>query len=262
MRYIKLHTILLLLLLFTTISYSQKIDNGWYKNVDSNYRCLYVHNDTILHPYYSGTMSISILKGVIDKKKWINIIPVENKMKGSYKVVEKRRSDGVSIVRFNLYDYVSGERASDWYDGSSLINETYLTCGLVYTTPQNKLIKKDTALIFNGNYFEVDLPSDSFIDAELTIRGHGKYITVPILKDTLLSVNIIQSPSVYYYDDYGKQKRIKYKYSGKDQSIEIKFLGGVKVRGIMKKGSWQKYIKTEEPCNYWRHQRIIEKHIN
>ena len=270
MRREYMYIILLLLFLLTTTGYSQKIINGYYKR-DRGDIYLYVQNDTIILPYATGTMGIGILKGVIDnKRKWINFIPVKDKMESSYSIVEKKKNDCISILRFNLYSYFGGEMLSSWYDGSSIVNETFLWCHLVYATPQNKLIKKDTALIFNGKYFEIGLSSDLFINAELTVRGGGKYITVPILKDTLLFVDIVKSPFVFYHD---KHKRMKFKYSEEDESIEIMFnlwyYGQLFNRYTYRRlfpnreryCTWQKFIKSEKPHENNRFQQAIEKHI-
>jgi hypothetical protein len=232
--------------------YPQYVANGYYNSIKNN-TYIYVYNDTIILPYYSCIMGISILKGVIDKKrKWINLIPVKDKMESSYSIVEKKKNDDVSILRFSLYGYFTGTMFGEWYDGSSLANETFLRCYLVYTTPQNKLVEEYHNLIFNGKYFEISLPSDLFINAELTVRGSGKYVTVPILKDTLLFVDIVKSPSVYYHD---KQKRMKFRYSEDDQSIDILF-------NMPYNKQWNKFVKAEKPHENKRYQQAIEKHIN
>jgi len=244
--------ILLFFLLSSIMDYSQKINNGYY-NSDKSNLFIYFYNDTIILPYIGGTRSVKIYKGVIDEKKWINFIPVQNKMESSYSIVEKNKNDSKSILRFNLYSYFSGEMYSDWYDGGC--NDTRLRCQLKYTTPQNILIKKDTALVFNGKYFEFGLSSDLFINAELIINGGGKYVTIPILKDSLLFVDIVKSPSVHYYDN---EKRMRYKYSEKDQSIEILF----NIPSCRDCKQWIKYVKTEKPHNNKSFYQLIEKHIN
>ena len=69
---------LLLPFLLTATGYSQNIPNGYYNRIEGRGKMyIYVHNDTIILPYTSGMMYISISKGVIDKKrKWINFIPI------------------------------------------------------------------------------------------------------------------------------------------------------------------------------------------
>jgi len=243
---------ILLSFLFTAKAYSQNIPNGYYNNTE-NKTYLYVHNDTIILPSFSGTIGITILKGVIDKKrKWIDFIPVKDKMESSYNIVEQKKSDRISILRFNLYSYFTRTLLSDWYDGSSVANGTYLRCALVYTTPENRLVKKDTSLIFNGKYFEIGLSNDLFISAELTVRSGGKYITVPILRDTFLFVDVIQSPPVFYDD---KEKRMKFKYSEEDQRIEILF-------NFPFNNHWNRFVKAEEPLGIGSHKFAMYKHIN
>lgn len=202
-------------------------------------------------------MSINILKGVMNKK-WINLIPVKDKMESSYNTVEKMENDSMSILRFNLYSYFSGKIYSQAFDGRYGKRRSWgseigygLGCEVVYTTPQKQLIKKDTVLIFVDEYFEIGLASDSFLNAELIVQVGGKDVTVPILKDSLLFVNITPSPFVFYPN---KQKRMKYRYSEKDQQVEILF-------NFPFNKNWEKFIKAEKSHNH-RHQQSIEKHIN
>jgi len=245
-----------LLLLLTTTTYSQKIDNGYYNNINRGYY-IYVRNDTIMLPYNSGMIGLSILKGVIKDKKWINFIPIKNKMESSYNIVEKKKNDSVSILRFNLYSYLDTTLFSNLFDGRyGTFSGGYamgygLGCELAYITSQNILIKKDTSLVFNGKYFEVHLPSDKFTSANLTVRGGSKYITVPIYKDSLLFVDIIKAPPVFYND---KQKRMRYKYSVKEQSIYIKF-------NFPFDNTWHKFIRSQKTVEN-KYKLLIEKHIN
>jgi hypothetical protein len=205
-------------------------------------------------------MGLSILKGVIDDKKWINFISVEKKMESTYSVVEQKENDTVSILRFNLYSYFDTIMFSDLFDGN---HDEYLYlmplarglgCKLEYTTPQTELIKKDTALVFNGKYFEISLPNDKFVNAQLTVMdGTVGQVIIPIIKDSLISVNIIISPPIFYADN---QKKMRYKYSEKEQSISIKF-------NFPFDKTWHKYIKIKQPDFIrYRHYKSIEKHVN
>lgn len=249
MNNLKIYITLLLLLSLPTVACTQKVANGYYNNINND-TYIYVYNDTIVLSFYSGTMGVTILKGVIDNIKGrINFIPIDDKMESRFSIVEKKRNDSVSILRFNLYDYFTGKLSSAWYDGSSLVNETLLGCLLVYTTHQNKVVKESRRLIFNGKYFEISLPSDLFINAELTIFGHSKSVTVPIFKNTLLFVDIVQAPLVYYDD---KHKRMKYKYSDDAQRIEILF-------NMTHNNSWNTFKKVEKPHEN-RFQKSIEEH--
>lgn len=251
----KIYFILLLLFAISTTSYSHKIPNGYYNSVNSG-TYVYIYNDTIILPYHSGVISVSILKGVIDNKKWINFIPVKNKIESRYEIVTQEKNDSVSILRFNLCSS-NGEIVSNAYDGryGKRVAHLYefgagLGCKLAYTTPQNVLIKKDTFLIFNGKYFEITLPSSNFVNANLTIEG-GKYVTVPILKDSLIYINVVQAPFVFYND---KWKRMKYRYSEQEHSIEILF-------NFPFNKEWNKYIKTDKPYDI-RDKWAVEKCIS
>lgn len=55
----KIKISVLLLFLVSSKCYSQKISNGYYNNIE-NKTYLFVHNDTIILPFYSGMMYINI----------------------------------------------------------------------------------------------------------------------------------------------------------------------------------------------------------
>lgn len=231
--------ILLLLFLYNLDGSSQNIPNGYY-NSDKYYSWfIYCNNDTVMFTDHSAMKCIMIYKGIFDGKKWINFIPVKNKFESSYKIVQKEKSDSISILRFNLY-HLNGKMFSQDFDGSGPYDMWFnspLRCRLAYITPDNISINRDTTLLFDGQFIEMKLPNNRFTSASLTIQGRGKYITVPIIKDSLVTVDVFQAPPIFYQDE---QKRMRYVYSAKKQTVKIRF-------NFPFHKEWHSFIKTDTP---------------
>ncbi len=231
--------ILLLLFLYNSNGTSQNIPNGYY-NSDKYYSWfIYCNNDTVMFTDHSAMKCIMIYKGIFDGKKWINFIPVKNKFESSYKIVQKEKSDSISILRFNLY-HLNGKMFSQDFDGSGPYDMWFnspLRCRLAYITPDNISINRDTTLLFDGQFIEMKLPNNRFTSASLTIQGRGKYITVPIIKDSLVTVDVFQAPPIFYQDE---QKRMRYVYSAKKQTVKIRF-------NFPFYKEWHNFIKTDNP---------------
>lgn len=234
----KLYTILLVLFLYNSNSSSQNIPNGYY-NSDKFQWFIYCHNDTIIFPSFTVTKSTTINQGIFDGKKWINFMPVKNKIESSYKIVQKEKSDSISVLRFNMY-HLNGKMFSQEFDGTRpndmWFNEA-LRCRLAYITPDNISINRDTTLLFNGQFIEMKLPNNRFTSASLTIQGKGKFITIPIIKDSLVTVDVFQAPPIFYQDE---QKRMRYVYSAKKHTVKIRF-------NFPFYKEWHSFIKTDNP---------------
>ena len=231
--------ILLLLFLYNLDGSSQNIPNGYY-NSDKYYSWfIYCNNDTVMFTDYSPMKSTMIYKGIFDGKKWINFIPVKNKFESSYKIVQKEKSDSISVLRFNMY-HLNGKMFSQDFDGTRpndmWFNEA-LRCRLAYITPDNISINRDTTLLFNGEFIEMKLSNNRFTSASLTIQGQGKFITIPIIKDSLVTVDVFQAPPIFYQDE---QKRMRYVYSAKKQTVKIRF-------NFPFHKEWHSFIKTDTP---------------
>ncbi len=230
--------ILLILFLYNSNGSSQNIPNGYY-NSDKSQWFIYCHNDTVIFPFSWGTKGITIYKGIFDGKKWINFIPVKNKIESSYKIVQKDKSDSISVLRFNMYD-LNGKMFSQDFDGTRPYDMWFnaaLRCRLAYVTPDNISINRDTTLLFNGQFIEMKLSNNRFTSASLTIQGRGEYVTVPIIKDSLVTVDVFQAPPISYKD---KQKRMQYVYSAKKQTVKIRF-------NFPFYKEWHSFIKTDNP---------------
>jgi hypothetical protein len=122
MHNLKLYLTVVFLFLLRELGISQIITNGYY-NCTEYKTFIYISKDTIIIPFYNGTMSVNILKGVFDHKKWINFIPIKNKLEVKYYLVENIGNDTMSIP-FSPILYIDKHKRMKYkyLDGKQILN--------------------------------------------------------------------------------------------------------------------------------------------
>lgn len=210
---IKLKTaILLLLTIFSVISFSQNPNYGYY-HCKRDHSFVYIHADSILFSDFGGSRGVSLFKAKMVNEKWLNFCSIPNQKESYYQILDKFYSEN-SVVRFSIkriFDSIEYKKGHCLYGFIDYIDEN------------NVRTSDRTNLCFNGEYFEYICNNKSFNSARLDFDGYNiKSVSMPILKDSTVLYKEFAVPYLFYSNPKDR-KRMQYKFTNDGKTFKIKF---------------------------------------